>query len=294
MLTMQRLLTLQAVVETGSFQAAARRLHKTHPSVISGLKQLEDYLGFSVFDRSQYRATLTHEGRVFYERSLRVLREMASLQAHADHIAQQHETELNIVLGDVTPTRPVLALLKQFFARYPNTQLNLLFENIGGPQERLLNGQADIIVHHIDKADKRYVFYDFSRTEMVPVAAPGFMPLGRLSNRILQNYTQCVIRDTAQVIAKKDYLLIPGAPNISVGDQYTKKDVIKQGLGWGHMPRFLIEDELQQGALVALAVQGLPSHFVEIVVARRAEGVAGHVAAALWQFLAQSAAEVAP
>jgi DNA-binding transcriptional LysR family regulator len=60
-------------------------------------------------------------------------------------------------------------------------------------------------------------------------------------------YTQCIIRDTTSDDANISYFVLPDSPNITVGDQYTKKEIIKQGMGWGHMPHFLIEEELRSG-----------------------------------------------
>lgn len=63
MVSLKQIQALDAVVREGSFQAGAKILHKTHPSVISLLGKLEGQLGFALFDRSGYRTTLTDAGR---------------------------------------------------------------------------------------------------------------------------------------------------------------------------------------------------------------------------------------
>ncbi|MGV8235037.1 LysR substrate-binding domain-containing protein, partial [Pseudomonas aeruginosa] len=50
-----------------------------------------------------------------------------------------------------------------------------------------------------------------------------------------------------------------------------KKAVILQGLGWGHLPDFLVDEELADGRLLALAGPHLPGRSEEVVAARRRE-----------------------
>ncbi|MEO3416972.1 LysR family transcriptional regulator [Roseovarius sp. CAU 1744] len=285
-MTFQQLEALRAVVEAGSFQGAARFLNKTHPSVITAIRNLELGLGFDLIDRRTYRATLTREGQEFYQKCLHVLDEVKNLETHALQIAAGDEIELNIVIGDVTPPELALPVIKEFSRDHPNTQINLLFENIGGPNERLLAGDADIIVHHIDKVDRRYEYKDMASVQLIPVAAPNFIapPLdGELGYDALATYTQCIIRDTAMDGGQKNYHVLEKAARITVGDQHTKKQVILMGLGWGHMPSFMIEAELESGDLVSLSGPRIHNHSIEIVIARRANGSVGKVAQQLWQ-----------
>ncbi|WP_317930707.1 LysR family transcriptional regulator [Halioxenophilus sp. WMMB6] len=288
-ISLQQLLTLEAVIRHGSIQAGAEHLHKTHPSVITSLKKLESDLGFPLFDRSGYRSRLTEAGRLFYQRAQALLEEMKSLEAYSQALAAEEAAELNIVIGDVTPQALVLERLRRFSERYPHARLNLLFENIGGPNERLLAGDADLIIHHIDKADPRYEYRDLCEVAIVPVVAAGFLqcPLtSTLRYTDLQDYTQCVIRDSAGVEAGASYFVLPDAHRITVGDQYTKREIIRQGIAWGHMPRFLIEGELASGQLLELTGDFIRGSRVQIVVARLSGREKSALLETLWQLLA--------
>jgi len=66
-ITLHQIKAFVAVIEQGSIQAAAARLCKTHPSIVTSLKKLEMELGFSLFDRSGYRSVSTEQGKVFYQ-----------------------------------------------------------------------------------------------------------------------------------------------------------------------------------------------------------------------------------
>ena len=63
----------------------------------------------------------------------------------------------------------------------------------------------------------------------------------------------------------------------------TKKELALAGLGWGGIPRQLIEDELADGCLVELHVEGIPVHdFFDIAMVRCKNRPVGPVAEHLW------------
>ncbi len=285
-ITLQQMLTLDAVANEGSVQAGARHLHKTHPSVITALKNLEAELGFTLFDRSGYRSVLTAEGKAFHQGVKRLLSDLQALKEQAKHLQQGEEIELNIVLGDITPKANALSVLRRFAEKCPNTRLNLFFENLSGPNERLLDGNADLIVHHIDQSDPRYEYRGFCTVPVVPVVAPGFLsfPINdRIPYSDMKGYAQCIIRDTALRGESKNYFVLDDAPHITVGDQYTKKEVILQRMAWGHMPLFLIENELRSGELLSIEGEYIKGRTPDIVVARLGAGEKGPMAERLWQ-----------
>jgi DNA-binding transcriptional LysR family regulator len=73
-----------------------------------------------------------------------------------------------------------------------------------------------------------------------------------------------------------------------------KKEVIMQAMAWGHLPRFLIEEELRDGRLLSIAGQHFPGVIEELAVVRRSDRPRGPVADLLWDFLAGHAPVLAP
>ncbi len=290
MFSLKQLQTLDAVARGGSFQAAAKVLHRSHPSVINLMRSLEEQVGFTLFDRSGYRTGLTEAGEAFYKRALRVLREQAELEELAGFLKDENEARLRIVIGDVTPLDETLGLLHGFSQRYPQVQLDLDFENLSGPRERLLDGEADLIVHHVDPSDPRFECQKIAEVKILPVVAPGFLgfePDADTRYAELRPYTQCIIRDTARHIEKEKHFILDEAHCITVGDQHTKKSIIVQGMAWGHMPDFMISKELEEGTLVSIEGPWIKGFVVDIVVARVAGSRRGKMAQKLWDsFLA--------
>jgi len=290
--TLHQLQCFDAVVSEGGFQAGAERLRRSHSTIFTAIKNLEGQLGLKLLDRAGYRVRLTDAGRSFHGRTRVFLHELSLLRNHASQLAMGEETELRIVIGDVCPPAEILALLRRFFADHPSTRLHLHFEAISGPWERLFDDEADLIMHHVDKSDTRIEFIDLFAGTLLPVVAPNFLPfpISRdITPEQMRDYVQFVIRDTARHTPRRDYHLVEGARTWTVSDQLMKKEIILQGMGWGHMPTFMIAEELRDGRLLSIAGKHLRGGAGEVVAARRRDRPHGPVADRLWQFIDQQA-----
>jgi DNA-binding transcriptional LysR family regulator len=84
--------------------------------------------------------------------------------------------------------------------------------------------------------------------------------------------------------------MIEGAHQCTVADQQMKKEVILQGMGWGHLPRFLIEDELRDGRLQDITSRHLPGSIEALVAARRSDRPQGPVLNRFWKYLEEAVA----
>ena len=290
--TLHDLQCFDAVVRSGGFQPAAAMLHRSHPAVFAAVAKLERQLDLILLDRSGYRVRLTAAGLSFHRRAQSLLRELEGLRIHAAQLSMGEESEMHVVIGDLCPRPQALGMLGRFFAERPGTRLHLHFEAVGGPWERLFDDEADLILHRIDKSDPRVEWVDLCEAPFIPVVAPGFLPEQTrrpITADQMRGFTQCVMRDTARHSPQQDFFMIEGAPQCMVADQGMKKEIILQGLGWGHMPRFLIEEELRDGRLRSIAGRHLPGRIEELVVARRSDRPHGPISNRLWDYIQQEA-----
>ncbi|MBO9621579.1 MAG: LysR family transcriptional regulator [Sphingomonas sp.] len=290
--TLQELQSFDAVVCEGGFQAGATRLHRSHSAVFAAVAKLEARVGIALLDRSGYRVVPTEAGRSFHAKVRHLLANAAALDMHARQLASGEETQLRVILGDTCPTEQGLELLGGFFAQQPDTRLDLHYETISGPQERLLEGEADLVLHWVDKADARFEWIDLGTVAFVPVVAPGFLPFDitpSIAPEQMRSLTQCIIRDTARGPDRPSFHVLDDAPQCTVADHRMKKEVILRGLAWGHLPAFMIAAELERGLLMSMAGTHFPGVSVDLVAARRRDRPHGPVACRLWHHIAQRA-----
>jgi DNA-binding transcriptional LysR family regulator len=133
--------------------------------------------------------------------------------------------------------------------------------------------------------------------KLVPVVAPGFLrfPITRsITPEQMRDYVQCVIRDTARRTPPLDYYVVEGARSWTVSDQLMKLELIRQGMGWGHMPDYLIKRDLRERRLLSIAGKHFQGGQVELVAARQRNTPHGPVANRLWQLIGEQATALAP
>jgi len=160
--------------------------------------------------------------------------------------------------------------------------------------ERLVDGEADLILHHLDKADPRLEFIDLFAVKIVPVVAPNFLrfPISKsITPEAMRDYVQCVIRDCARHSRPRDYYLLEGAWSWTVSDQLMKRELILQGMGWGHMPRYLIERDLGDKRLLPITGKHFRGGEVELVAARLRNAPRSPIASRLRQFIGDQGGE---
>ncbi|MFP5391142.1 MAG: LysR family transcriptional regulator [Gammaproteobacteria bacterium] len=291
--TIHQLRCFEAVIAEGSFQAAAIKMCRAHPSIVTAVKVLEEQLGLTLLDRSGYRVTLTQAGEAFYERTQRLLSDVAMLDHFAAHLSAGDELELRVVIGDLCPLPEAIGFLRKFFAT-STTRLHLDVEAIAGPVERLLDQDADLIIHYVNQSDPRLEFIPLGAVQLVPVVAPGFLdfPVSpRITHRQMSRYMQCIIRDTARHSPSDNHFVIRDAPHCTVGDQHTKREIILQAMAWGHMPTFMVQDDLDAGRLLSIEGEHFRGNTIHLVAARLIDRSHGPVAERLWRHIAEHARE---
>jgi DNA-binding transcriptional LysR family regulator len=290
--TLHDLQCFDAVVRAGGFQAAAAQLHRSHPAVFAAVARLEGQLRLKLLDRSGYRVQPTDAGRSLHRKAQPLLREMQNLRTHATQLAMGQESELRVVIGDLCPRPQILSLLSRFFGDCPNTRLHVFYEAVSGPAERLLDGEADLILHGVDPRDPRFEWVELCEVPFIPVVAASFLPFPitrSITPEQMREFTQCVIRDTAHHSPPISHFMIEGAHQCTVPDQLMKKEMILHGMAWGHLPQFLIDEELRDGRLKSIAGRHFPGSIERLVIARHRERPHGPIAARLWSFIQEHA-----
>ncbi len=68
-------------VESGSFTAAAERLHLTGSAISKSVSRLEARLGSRLLERTTRRLQLTDAGTAYYQTCIRILEELAEAEA---------------------------------------------------------------------------------------------------------------------------------------------------------------------------------------------------------------------
>jgi DNA-binding transcriptional LysR family regulator len=291
--TYDQLTAFLAVADDGGFGAASATLHKSQPAVSKLVRNLEEELGVTLFDRGQYRAKLSDAGRLFRERAAAVVEQTEALRTFGRQLGGRIEPVVRLAVEAVTPVAPILAILRTVQERFPVVRIELSTERLAGSVDALREERAEVAVAAtlgvgLTKLERVH----FRTVRILPVAHRDH-PLATcgtpIPSALLRAHPQIVLRDSANDPASPSLNVLEGGVRWSVTDVTAKRDVILAAMGWGGLPEHVVADALASRILVRLEVPEFEVHTMELFAMRRRDRPHGVVAQALWEALARSA-----
>lgn len=285
-MTFDQLLALETVIKSGSFKAAAARLHKTQPALSTAIRKLEDELQTILFDRSGYRPVLTPEGVIFYERAKATIAHMRSLQTFGEELALGTESELRIGVEGITPMQDLLQYFRDFFSIYRETSLSLTVDYLTGTTERLLEGELDFAFSPMFHKHERLESICITNVEMVPVIASSILKKGQSIASIVEKLPQVIVRDSGSK-EPVERGVVSGTQRWRVSDLNTSKEIVVAGLGWASLPSYSIKKELKAKLLKKFEFGQIAKSSVRVFMIRNKEEPMGPVGTKLWDELAR-------
>lgn len=255
-LTLDQLRVLVAIEDAGSFSAAGRQLRRVQSAISHTVLALEEAQGLLLFDRSSRTPRFTEAGRALTAQARQVLRQADVFERTAQAIAAGLEPELPIAIDSFVPTPPVIRSLASLQAQYPNLAVTLFTEGMGAAERRVRDGSATLgLCALLPSMAQELQATPLTQVTMVPVVADSH-PLAQehraVTRDILGEHVQLILTDPQQK---------PG-PSFSVVstrvwrfvDITRRLEFLLAGFGWGTMPRHLVQDHLDAGRLVQLAI----------------------------------------
>lgn len=253
--TFDQLRIFLAVVDTGSFAAAGRKLNRAVSVISYGITNLEGQLGLSLFDRETTRKPqLTEAGRALLTEARSISDGIDGLRAKVKGLLDGLEAEVDLAVDVMLPSALLANILRDFAQAFPTVQLRLHVEALGAIASMVLDraaivgvsGPLAIGVGGLESIAAGSV-------TLVPVAAPDH-PLGRMT-RIApgagREFLQLVLTDRSSFTEGQDFAVL-SPKTWRLADLGAKHALLREGIGWGNMPLTMIADDLASGALIRL------------------------------------------
>ncbi|WP_176593701.1 LysR family transcriptional regulator [Sphingobium sp. EM0848] len=258
--TFDQLRIFLAIVDTGSFAAAGRRLNRAVSVISYGIANLEAQLGLTLFEREGTRKPqLTVAGRALLSEARAISLGIDGLRAKVKGLLDGLEAEIDLAVDVMLPTERLGKVLRTFAVEFPTVQLRLHAEALGAVTAMVLDRKAIVgisgpLAAGVDGVE----CIAAGSIPMVPVAAPDH-PLGRMDHippGAGRDYTQLVLTDRSPFTEGQDYSVM-SPKTWRLADLGAKHALLREGIGWGNMPLPMIEPDLVSGTLVRLA---MPDH----------------------------------
>ena len=146
---LEQLQAFLAVVETGSFQKAAKVRNVTQSTVSRQIQALETQLGLSLFHRSS-TASLTVAGELLLGRVKRICQEWKTATEELANLASGKQTELCIAAIHSACSTYLPPILQDFCQSYPDVQLRVTSLGSDRALKVLQDGLVDaaIVMHN--------------------------------------------------------------------------------------------------------------------------------------------------
>jgi DNA-binding transcriptional LysR family regulator len=257
--TLDQVTVFLAIVETGSFTAAAKKLGRAVSVISYAIANLENQLGVILFARAgTAKPKLTEAGRAILSDSRALSIALDGLLAKARGLTSGLEAEVSLVVDVMLPAKKLVRALDDFRKKFPTIALRLRVEALGAVTQTVLEGQAAFgISGPLELANDLLTRGPAGSVRLLPVAAPTH-PLaqieGPITAAVTRDHIQLVLTDRSKLTEGHDFGVL-SVKSWRLADLGAKHALLLAGLGWGNMPKPMINEDLKRGRLVTLNVE---------------------------------------
>lgn len=255
--------TFLTLCSCSSFTKTAELLHITQPAVSQHIKYLEEFYGCKLFDTSNRKIRLTHQGELLKEFAMTVFSDSKHFKENIRSVktdTMQFSFGATLSIGEyVMPD-----ILSRLLLKYPEMKIHMSVANTKVLLERLNNGELDFIVVEglFDKSE-----YDstlFSLENFIPVCSPK----SEFANREIgfKELTKCrlILRERGSgtreifenILQENNYSLHAFEKMIEIGNMAAIKKMVSNGLGITFLFEVAGKKEIEAGNLSVIHIPG--------------------------------------
>ena len=243
-----------AVLDRGSFSAAARTLGRVPSAVSMAIGNLEAELGYALFERGPREVRATAQALALEPHARLIAEQLGLLQVHALELSQGLESSLTLAVVPDIDHRPLLTAIATLGERFPLLDIQVL----SAPQEEALqlldSGRADLCLAFAGlQVDAHRGFEHIGMESLVATLSPAHPALrdGRIQYlEDLINVRQILVRSRDLPLADPRALI--GAAHWSTDSFDLALQMVEAGLGWGDLPLARVAPLIDAGRLVRL------------------------------------------
>ncbi len=251
-----------AIAELRSFSLAAERLHLTQPAVSKRIRQLEEQVKTSLFDRIGKKSILTPSGRAFLPHAERILHELEVYRSGLSRLQDKPSGTLSLATSHHVGLHRLPQVLRDFKKEYPEVDLDLHFMDSEDACIAIANNELELAIVTLpenpdDKLKLEPVWVDDLLIVLAPdhplaslesidssqlLEHPAILPSsGTFTRKIIDHYI-APSRDRMKIILETNYL-------------ETIKVMVSANLGWSMLPASMLDHSVVGRQLSGLDIK---------------------------------------
>ncbi|MDZ4861002.1 MAG: LysR family transcriptional regulator [Candidatus Hydrogenedentes bacterium] len=259
-MTLDQLRSFRAIVETGSFRAAADRMHRTQPAITQQIKGLERETGHTLIDRKTARPTPA--GQRLYERACPLLSDVESIRRGMRDFDETESRELRLGTSDTTALYVLPPIVRRFMRAEPAARLRIINRPTEAIAELVLRGELDLGIVTLPVRKPQLEEHLLMEQELVLVTSRRHALAGKHSIALnaLGGETFLMLEEQTRTgaLMRAHFRAHGFDPRVALdsGSFEVIKRYVGEGIGVSFLPRNTITK--QDANLVTIRVPGLP------------------------------------
>lgn len=250
----RELSTLVAVVEEGSFAAAARRMNMSPPAVTRMINALEERLDIRLFNRTTRQIALTEAGAQLHHDAARIILELDEAEASASGARDAPRGVLRVTAPVQFGQRFIAPILADFLDIHPKVSARALFVD---RMVDMIDEGLDVAVRIAELPDSSLTAVRVGTVRRITVAAPDYLEKngtptvpGDLANHRIINPRSLHAESEWSYSTNGEVVLAKFFPAFDVNTMMASIQMAEAGWGVTRALSYQVADALQAGGLV--------------------------------------------
>ena len=170
---LDQLHTFLEIVRLKSFSKAAQTCFRTQPAISAQVRQLEQEMNATLFDRLGTRISLTTAGKIFARYSEQILDLRRQAQDEIHELERAPRGELVIAANEATCIHVLPMFFAEYKKRFTNVQLNVDRSYGAKVLEAVLENQVDFGITQLPVDERRIQVMRIHSDQIVLIVPPG-------------------------------------------------------------------------------------------------------------------------
>jgi DNA-binding transcriptional LysR family regulator len=255
--------TFLEIVRLKSFSRAAQTCFRTQPAISAQIRQMEQELGTSLFERFGSRISLTTAGKIFAEYAQQLLDIRRQAIAAVSELDRIPKGELVIAANEATCVHVLPDVFSRYKQRFPEVQLQVTRAYGARAVQAVLENTVDFAITQLPVQERKLEIVKIYSDEVRLLVPPGH-PLARAKSVTAQDAAAhpLLLPKTGRTRAMIDQFLEPAESHLKISMELESSEMIKRfvmaGLGIGFMAASNAREEVRSRRLRDIPLAPMP------------------------------------
>ncbi|HEX8884987.1 MAG TPA: LysR family transcriptional regulator [Noviherbaspirillum sp.] len=242
-----------AVVENGSFVAAANRLDMSRAMASKSVAALEEHLGTRLLNRTTRQLSVTEAGLSFYERSVQILADIREAEQIAGRMATEPRGTLKVTMPLAYGLHRLGPVIAGYSMRYPQVTMDL---SLSDRKVDVVEEGYDVAIRIGKLPESGLIARKLGTVHGVIVGSPDYLARkGRpmvpadLGHHVCLGYSLATLGDEWRLQGQGKVVSVRSSGSIKADNGDMLRLAAVAGSGLIFQPWFIVEEDVQAGRL---------------------------------------------